>query len=423
MPIFFRGKPYSALKSHFEGTHRVRSPQETWEKIASCAPQIGVTRIADVTGLDRVGIPIILVFRPASRTLVTSSGKGFDLISAKVSGLMESMELFCAEQIEFTSFRMSYNQVAEKMVTVPFSLIPKKKESLFHPDWQEKWTLGWDLCAQQEVALPLLNVGLDFRTSDNEAPNITQLVKTSNGLASGNHLLEAVASGLYEVIERDALYCHQILKNHELDPPIVNLDSIPYKKVKELIHKFRCAEISPVLYNCTVDTEVPVFMVKLYDRQLLWFPLSSGSGAHLDPEVAMIRAFTEAAQSRFAIIAGSRDDIFNPHFELDKKEKTSLPSDDFPDAEDASLYSSCATSSFEEDVQILLDKLQKVGLSQVIVFDLTTALSKFNISTQQLGISVVRVVVPGLEDADLVLQGRAKDFILHRFASQFPVLI
>jgi ribosomal protein S12 methylthiotransferase accessory factor len=37
--------------------------------------------------------------------------------------------------------------------------------------------------------------------------------------------------------------------------------------------------------------------------------LVSGSGAHLDPHVALSRAITEAAQSRLTQITGSREDI------------------------------------------------------------------------------------------------------------------
>lgn len=61
---------------------------------------MGITRVADVTGLDRIGIPVVMVCRPNARSLAVSQGKGIDIEAATVSGLMESVELYHAEHIE-----------------------------------------------------------------------------------------------------------------------------------------------------------------------------------------------------------------------------------------------------------------------------------------------------------------------------------
>jgi hypothetical protein len=47
---------------------------------------MGITRVADITGLDTIGIPVIAVCRPNSRSVVVSLGKGLDVISARASG-------------------------------------------------------------------------------------------------------------------------------------------------------------------------------------------------------------------------------------------------------------------------------------------------------------------------------------------------
>ena len=79
-------------KVYFEGTHRVVCPQTTWEKMHPILGDLGITRLANVTGLDRIGIPVYMCCRPNSRSLAVSQGKGVDGISAKVSALMESVE-------------------------------------------------------------------------------------------------------------------------------------------------------------------------------------------------------------------------------------------------------------------------------------------------------------------------------------------
>jgi YcaO-like protein with predicted kinase domain len=90
-----------AAKRYRSGTHRTVTPDETLRRGLRVAPVMGITRIANVTGLDSVGIPVVMVCRPNSRSLAVSQGKGLDLTAAKASGLMESIETYHAETITF----------------------------------------------------------------------------------------------------------------------------------------------------------------------------------------------------------------------------------------------------------------------------------------------------------------------------------
>lgn len=63
-------------KVHFAGTHRVRHPEETWARLGELRDSFGITRIADVTGLDTLGIPVVAAVRPASRTRPLAYGRG-----------------------------------------------------------------------------------------------------------------------------------------------------------------------------------------------------------------------------------------------------------------------------------------------------------------------------------------------------------
>ena len=74
-----------------EGTHRSQSLEDTLRHVLRLAPIMGVTRVANVTGLDPVGIPVVMVCRPNSRSLAVSQGKGIDLGSARASGLMDRL--------------------------------------------------------------------------------------------------------------------------------------------------------------------------------------------------------------------------------------------------------------------------------------------------------------------------------------------
>lgn len=88
-----------ARKTFRKGTHRVISPEETFYSFSRFMAAMGITRIANVTGLDSIGIPVVMVCRPNSRSLSVSQGKGLDLPLAKVSGLMETVEQYHAERI------------------------------------------------------------------------------------------------------------------------------------------------------------------------------------------------------------------------------------------------------------------------------------------------------------------------------------
>jgi ribosomal protein S12 methylthiotransferase accessory factor len=127
-----------------------------------------------------------------------------------------------------------------------------------------------------------------------------------------------VSSALFELIERDAISCHleAFRKGYGMPGygmPRVRLETIEYPVVRELLAKFEAAQVVPILFDCTVDTEVPVYRAQVYDPSGR-VPSSHGYGAHLDPEVAMVRSLTEAAQTRAILISGARDDIFHQYY-------------------------------------------------------------------------------------------------------------
>ncbi|MES2274316.1 MAG: YcaO-like family protein [Chlamydiota bacterium] len=393
-PIHFRGKSYSAKKRYFAGTHRIQSPEETWEKIAPLAPYIGLTRVANITGLDRMGIPVTLAIRPRSKTLATSSGKGLSLVIAQVSGFMEALELYCAEEIILPFRTLSYHQLIQESATIPVDQLPFRKNSLFNPAWPEKWTMGWDLLQQREVAAPLLAVELNYCTESAHRHSWKEHLsfeESSNGLASGNHFLEALTSAIYEIIERDAIACHQFAADTlPYSIPRIRLETIPYKSVSQLIGQMETMGFHSFLYDCTVDTKVPVFMASIYDKVIYKIGLGTGYGAHLDPEVAMLRALTEAIQGRLVTIAGSRDDMFSIHLPCDQFDTQSLLKslESVLATVDVSAVHSESTATLEGDTHILIDKLKKVGIDQILVFDL---------SHPEFDLSVVRVLIPGLQ--------------------------
>ena len=84
---------------HRLGTHRTVPPQETLARVTPLLAEMGITRIANITGLDLIGIPVVMACRPNSRSIAVAQGKGLDLAAAKVSAVMEAVETFHAERV------------------------------------------------------------------------------------------------------------------------------------------------------------------------------------------------------------------------------------------------------------------------------------------------------------------------------------
>ena len=87
-------------KAWRDGGRRTCSPQETWSRLKPLLPVFGIARVANITGLDRIGIPVFTACRPNSRSLSVFQGKGLSTGAARVSAVMEAYETWCAESID-----------------------------------------------------------------------------------------------------------------------------------------------------------------------------------------------------------------------------------------------------------------------------------------------------------------------------------
>lgn len=411
-PISFRGREFRSSKVFRCGTHRARDPAKTFQEIKPYLAAAGVTRIADVTGLDRVGVPTTLALRPNAETMACSSGKGVTLDQANVSGAMEAFELHAAENADVASFRASYKE-ASKLFEVPaVDSLPLTSWSLFNVSVPLYWHAAWDIVGQREVAIPLALVGMS--RGRGYVPTAGWFNVSSNGLGAGNSFLEAIAAGLYEVIERDAVACRYYVGARTGVPfPVLTDDLLhSFPLVSGVMTACDRAGVSILVEDCTVDSMVPTFYAIAHDVEDCGVCVVCGSGAHLDPEIAILRAVTEALQARLNFIAGSRDDIFRTAFVRLQAKFASAVKHTYNQRETAPQairQASGATGTFQEDLSVLISRLRSVGLEQVLVIGLTPS---------DCPVHVVRVIVPGAEGylhhgyspgkrAKLYLQGAA----------------
>ena len=298
--------------SYIEGTQRVLTPEATLERTTKLLPRIGVTRIANITDLDRVGIPVFSAIRPSAAAGAISiySGKGVTDTNARISAIMESFERCLAEQPE-VSINLSGVQLDTERMVDTYESISESYPALF-PDalllpqhisefTKIEWVMGHDIMNDIEVFVPANAV---FHPYDPR--NGVKLFRSNtNGLASGNTIEEAVLHGLLEVIERDALSIAEYTRNPGTEIVLSESDGINFG----LKAKLEETGIKVKLWLLESDVDVPTVVVAL-DDTVLKDPalLVMGAGSHLSPEIAVTRALTEAAQSRVVQIHGARED-------------------------------------------------------------------------------------------------------------------
>jgi ribosomal protein S12 methylthiotransferase accessory factor len=291
------------VKRYFAGTHRTRHPAETWQLAERLFARCGLTRVADVTGLDVLGIPVWVAVRPMARTLSVSQGKGATDVAAKVSASMEAIELWYAEELPATP--PGPVGVPTSSLRLPYEVMSLQHaaRSLLTADTPLDWVPARVAGEDRDTLVPRASVAI----SSLAAPvwSVPLLRVSSNGLASGNCPAEATLHGLFELIERDCTF--------DLgDRPVSTRTHIAPETVtdpgcRRLIERITSAGAWLELVDNTRDPAFPCFVA------YLWSPedpsIYSGSGCHTEPATALSRAVTEAAQSRLTVINGTRDDV------------------------------------------------------------------------------------------------------------------
>jgi ribosomal protein S12 methylthiotransferase accessory factor len=380
-------------KGYTAGTHRTVDPADTIARIRPFMPVMAITRIANITGLDCIGIPVVTVCRPNSRSLAVSQGKGLDLVSAQASGLMESVEFYHAERVIQPLKLASYEELRYAQRLVDVSALPRRRTSRFHRDLQLLWMEARDLLSDGEpVWIPYEMLQLDMTLP---APTGTGcFLGGSNGLASGNHMLEATSHAICEVVERDASTMFTLLGSEAQAARRIDLTTVDDSACQEILDRYDRAGVHAAVWDITSDIGIPAFECRIVDRSL--DPLRAlyacgGMGCHPTRRIALLRALTEAAQERLARIAGTRDDLFRTGYEHVRS--LDLVRGHWNVIQNRGVHDFRAVPNFEAetfdaDVAWQLERLRAVGIKEVLAVDLTR--SEFQVP-------VVHVTIPGLE--------------------------
>lgn len=376
---------------YFSGTHRSIEPLKTINNYENKLKIAGITRITEITHLDRIGIPVYSAIRPTAQDGGVSiyAGKGAKKDQAKTSAMMEGFERYSAEKQNIddeNSIIATFKDIKDS-INPKDLILPNETKDLDFDHAEIEWTLATDIVTEKEYFVPSNAIFHPYIPK-----NSTPIFKgNTNGLASGNVLEEAVLHGIFEVIERDAWSIFELTKKNKKQ---IDIETIKNPLINELLNKFKKESIDIKLMDLTADVNIPTIAATA-DDTLLKDPalLTLGVGTHLNPEIAIIRALTELAQSRATQIHGAREDTvradfmrkagyermkrINSHYFNEEKEQIQVT-----DIENKS------TTSLKNDIEITVSELKNSSLDKILFTDLTR---------NEIGINVVRVIIPETE--------------------------
>lgn len=377
-------------KRYRTGTHRAVPPEQTLARVRPLLGEMGITRIANITGLDRVGLPVVMVCRPNSRSVSVSQGKGLALVAAKASGVMEAIETYHAETITLPLRFGSRAELANSVALVGVDGLPRSQSHRYRDDLQLLWIEARDWLNNTSTWLPYEIVSTNYTLPCPRGSGC--FAATTNGLASGNTLMEAVAHGIYEVVERDACTLWKLGGARARKSTGVDPDSIDDLACRAVLARFADAGIEVRIWQAETELGLPVFLCLAAGDGNDWADPEFGAGCHAAREIALVRALTEAAQARTTFIAGARDDIgadlYRHEARHRRREYCRELMDGHSPAREFADVPTFESESLAEDLDWCLARLRAAAIRQVLVVDLTK---------KHLGVPVVRVVIPGLE--------------------------
>ncbi len=402
----------SATMRKAPGTYDRAVPfAQTLALLPELRQRYGITRLADTTLLDRTSIPTYSAFVPHSPDLLgVYNGKGITRDGAIASAVMEASERQIGARAMLIRRSESLSAVAERIDLQECGLRPEARDLVVD------CVLGTELLSGDAIPVPLAMVECPWFGEKLFATTST------NGLASGNNLTEALYHALCELIERHSwalahvrcslapkLFLGPDAPERALMPEIAL--PVGESNVDWLVAELRGAGLNVHAFALD-EPPLPITVLASISEPDAAIPMAHmGLGCALSPAHALTRALTEALQSRVVDIQAAREDmlradepkgIMGDH----ARRLNEVPRDrwylDIP-AERIALADlpDRGSDDIAQDLRITLAALRDYGTPTVVAVDL---------SPPDLPISVVRAIVPGLESfmIDGVMRKRAR---------------
>ena len=364
---------------------------EALKRVMAMREALGITRIADITGLDRIGIPVMQAVRPFSLSNVVSQGKGGSAAQAVISAVLESVESFCAERLQgFDAFVASANAL-----DIPSDRFDCHLRQDAPADWRDRetaWVAADNLLGNGRDMVPLELVHTAY--VDPPYAHDGLFVASTTGLAAAFDQQDAIVHGLLECVERDAIAranrTHAFFQRCQIDPKTIDNPA-----VCSLLGCLDDRGLLVGLWHALSPTGLPVIWCHLMEKAsaqttLLDHP-AEGSAASFDPSAAIVHAIYEAAQSRLAAISGARDDMTRAAYpKYPDWQKIAAHKRLIAESQHGNHFHALSARGdcSGDPLSLLLTKLEQIGVTEIFKVQIDAG--------PVVGVSVVRIVVPAL---------------------------
>ena len=355
--------------------------------------RLEVTRVAQITGLDRTGVEVACAIRPRGHVLQVTNGKGLSFEEAYVGAVMEAAELWAAERVEPLSLKYGAFRDFE---STEWEAWPAEAlgtpHALSSPTTWMAWREARELFSQRPVWVPAHVV----HCLPEGAPplGVSVLPWTSNGMGAHVSHEKALVHALLEAIERDQLaralpqgFTPTALRQRLLRPDSLGLAP----RVESLRQRLLSRGFQVFLFDLAPSRGLglPVAGALLVDAEEGPIPLSAGYACAFSREDALHAALLEAAQSRLTDVHGAREDVVH------RSDDDAAVLREWLSATQAqrSLTAMPNGAPTNRPVQKLLQHLRRAGFSRAACVELAGA---------DLGIHVVKVVIPGFLCSELL---------------------
>jgi len=344
------------------------------QRAIAASAKCGVTRLADITGLDRLGLPVWQAVRPAGRALSVHQGKGASHLGARIGALCEAIESHCAENAPADGPLCAFAALPEAERAPELADYCRSRTKVPRGAKPIQWCRATDLVTGKPHYLPHALVSLDC-TRGLPSP----FERTSGGLGAGPDQSRALQTSLLEAIERDALGEWERADVAARIATSLRADTIPFEWFQSWRARFASLDIALQVFRAPSVTGVAAFKCVIggVDEFGTAYRRFSGSAAHGEPEIALFKALAEAIQSRLTLIAGVRDDILPSYYARPPVERPAeVGRQKWGDAEPVSCR-----------VEALAERLAALGYRQIAFKRLDDGLD---------GVAVTKAFVPGL---------------------------
>jgi ribosomal protein S12 methylthiotransferase accessory factor len=372
---------------------RSLAPETTLLYARQWAATAGISEVRDITDLDILGVPVFVSVRPQARGEAFTFGKGLRPVDAEVGAYMEALEFFFAEpgtgrvSTRWGTARDVAGQERGDDAILDFVPLLQREVDL---DGSLLLASVRDLESGDECDIPAELIYFP-------APDVGQSIfgSSTNGLASGNSLTEATIQALLELIERD-IWSFEFVRGASR---LVEAASLP-DEVGEIVERAERNGLQLKVRTIPNDYGIPFFAAFVFDlNNPSRKTFNGGWACDLDRDRALVRAVTEAAQSRVAFIHGGR------------KVPTSVAADsDFAaQQEEAKLVRQHLLGVSDPRQQLSLNDIPGLGVSGTLEQKLDAVIAQLRrvlkepiyrvvFTPPESPLQVVRVVVPLMEN-------------------------